>query len=199
MDRLRGHDSARVDGVEVAGVCVSPTMNTESRPPMSAGNSNRHIMRVSRRIVAKRMPSPSQPSVNRLWPFDETITRLRAHKTARAELKMRNRMVYQDFDLVFARELEHLHLTWTQLGQPTKAMAEWSFAKLLKEADVRRITFHGVRHTVATLLLQAGVPVHLVSARLGHSQTSQTLNTYAHALPSAQADAVARLGSVLHG
>jgi hypothetical protein len=38
----------------------------------------------------------------------------------------------------------------------------------------------------------------VVAQRLGHSKASQTLDTYAHALPSMQ-DAVTRLGAVLHG
>lgn len=56
-----------------------------------------------------------------------------------------------------------------------------------------------LRHTAATLLLAAGVPVHVVSARLGHASAMQTLSTYAHALPGMQADAAARLRALLHG
>jgi integrase len=40
-----------------------------------------------------------------------------------------------------------------------------------------------MRHTVATLMLQGGVPVHEVAARLGHAKASMTLDTYAHAQP----------------
>jgi integrase len=47
--------------------------------------------------------------------------------------------------------------------------------------------------------LAAGVPVHVVAARLGHSNVSMTLSTYAHSLPNMQADAAARLSDVLHG
>jgi integrase len=56
-----------------------------------------------------------------------------------------------------------------------------------------------MRHTCATLLLQAGTPVHIVSERLGHSKASMTLDVYAHVLPSSQLDAAARLDAVLHG
>ena len=45
----------------------------------------------------------------------------------------------------------------------------------IKAAKVRRIKFHGLRHTCARLLLQAGTPVHVVSERLGHSKVSMTM------------------------
>ncbi len=44
------------------------------------------------------------------------------------------------------------------------------------------ITLHGLRHTSATLAISQNVDVKTVSARLGHAQTSTTLNIYAHAL-----------------
>jgi integrase len=46
--------------------------------------------------------------------------------------------------------------------------------------------FHGLRHTCATLLLQARVPVHVVSERLGHATVSMTMEVYAPVLPDMQ-------------
>ena len=73
------------------------------------------------------------------------------------------------------------------------------FAKLTEAAGVRRIKFHGLRHTSATLSLQAGTPEHVVAARLGHAKVEMTLNVYAHALPNQQQAAAERLGAMLHG
>jgi integrase len=61
------------------------------------------------------------------------------------------------------------------------------------------VKFHGCRHTCATLLLQAGTPVHVVAQRLGHAKVTMTLEVYAHALPNQQQDAAAALGALLHG
>jgi integrase len=61
------------------------------------------------------------------------------------------------------------------------------------------ITFHGLRHTSATIALAAGVPVHVVSQRLGHATVSITLDVYAHALPEQATDAAARIGQALYG
>lgn len=46
------------------------------------------------------------------------------------------------------------------------------------------ITLHDLRHTSATLLISQSMDVKTVSARLGHAQTSTTMNIYAHALKS---------------
>ena len=64
---------------------------------------------------------------------------------------------------------------------------------------MKTITFHGIRHTCATLLLQAGEPVHVVSKRLGHARVEITLNTYAHVLPDMQKQAAVTMGALLHG
>jgi integrase len=55
---------------------------------------------------------------------------------------------------------------------------------------------HDLRHTHATLLLQAGLPIKVVSERLGHSRVAMTLDVYAHVLPAmdrAAADAIGAL------
>ena len=46
------------------------------------------------------------------------------------------------------------------------------------------IRFHDLRHTHASLLLQLGVPIKTISARLGHASVTTTLDTYAHLLPA---------------
>ena len=63
---------------------------------------------------------------------------------------------------------------------------------------MRRIKFHGLRHTCATLLLQARTPVHVVSERLGHATVAMTMEVYAHVLPDMQVEAAATLGALLH-
>jgi integrase len=77
-------------------------------------------------------------------------------------------------------------------------LGQREYAKLITAAGVKAIKFHGLRHTCATLLLQAGTPVHVVSERLGHSKVSMTLEVYAHVLPDMQNDAAAALGALLH-
>ena len=47
------------------------------------------------------------------------------------------------------------------------------------------------------LALNAGVPVKVVAQRLGHAKTDITNDIYAHALPSMQKDAAAKMSSLL--
>lgn len=58
---------------------------------------------------------------------------------------------------------------------------------------------HSLRHSSATLMLAAGVPIQLVSARLGHANAGFTLSVYAGFLPGAQAEAAEKLGALLNG
>ncbi len=50
----------------------------------------------------------------------------------------------------------------------------------VNRAGLPRITIHDLRHTAATLMLQAGVPMGLVSRRLGHKSITITMDRYAH-------------------
>lgn len=63
-----------------------------------------------------------------------------------------------------------------------------SFERIARRAGVRVIRLHDVRHTHATLLIAAGVPVKVVTERLGHAMSAFTIDTYQH-VPGMQADA----------
>ena len=62
------------------------------------------------------------------------------------------------------------------------------FNQILDKAELHRRGPHQMRHTFASLLLQAGVPITYVSQQLGHRDASITLRVYAHWLPDATAD-----------
>ena len=57
-----------------------------------------------------------------------------------------------------------------------------SFTLEVKRAGIKRVRFRSLRHSHLSMLLQAGMPVHAVSARAGHARASTTLDTYAHLL-----------------
>lgn len=65
------------------------------------------------------------------------------------------------------------------------------FKPLLKQCRIGEgFTFHGLRHTHATLLLQQGVNPKIVQERLGHSSIKVTMDVYSHVLPDMQKQAV---------
>jgi integrase len=66
-------------------------------------------------------------------------------------------------------------------------------------AGLPPIRLHDVRHTYATVALQAGVPVKVVSERLGHASIAVTLRIYAHVLPGMDRDAANTVAGVILG
>lgn len=60
------------------------------------------------------------------------------------------------------------------------------FQKIIKRNNLKKITFHGLRHTNTTMLISSGINVRSISNRLGHSRTSTTTDFYAHALESVE-------------
>lgn len=63
-----------------------------------------------------------------------------------------------------------------------------AFRRIVHNADVPPIRFHDLRHTQGSLLIKEGVPVKVVSERLGHANVAHTIQTYQHLLPGMQAD-----------
>mgnify|MGYP000152824535 CR=1 FL=1 len=89
---------------------------------------------------------------------------------------------------------EHPRLFTNQDGKPMSPSTPLNrLKKLLDRLGLRQVSLHSLRHTSATLLIQQGVNVRTVSSRLGHSQTSTTMNIYAHQLQSADAAAAEAL------
>jgi integrase len=67
-----------------------------------------------------------------------------------------------------------------------------TFRRIVANADVPPLRFHDLGHTHGSLLIKEGVPVKVVSERLGHAHIAHTIQTYQHLLPGMGADAAAR-------
>lgn len=119
----------------------------------------------------------------------ETVDALRAHRKRQAEERLAFGPGYVDSGLVFTAED----------GAPTHPDSfAHVFMRLRDKAKVRPIRFHGVRHTYATLALEAGVPPKIVSTRLGHSSVAFTLDVYTHAVPAMDADAADAVAGLIY-
>ncbi len=94
------------------------------------------------------------------------------------------------------QETERLMIQWDGKPMFPATLSHW-FGKFLKKNDLPQITFHELRHTSATLLINLGIDVATVAKRLGHAQNSTTLNFYTHAISSADKAAAERLGERL--
>jgi integrase len=67
------------------------------------------------------------------------------------------------------------------------------FFRCLEKAKLPRMRFHDLRHTFASLLLQAGEPIPYVKEQLGHSSIKTTVDVYGHLAPGVNRQAVNRL------
>jgi integrase len=134
---------------------------------------------------------PKTAKSRRVVALDDTVVAvLLRHRTRQRKDRFALGPAYDDRDLVLAR--------------PDGAPVQPSnfvqvFARRVGDAGVPAIRFHDLRHTHATLSLQAGIHPKIVSERLGHSSAAFTLDTYSHALPSLQADAAAAFGALVFG
>lgn len=120
----------------------------------------------------------------------ETVAQLRAHRDRQDEERTEWGVDYQDQDLVVAKEN----------GEPIHPHAfSQCFERLIEKHQLRRIRLHDLRHTHATLALKAGVPVKVISERLGHESPAFTLKQYAHVIPGMQAEAAAQVAAMIDG
>lgn len=71
------------------------------------------------------------------------------------------------------------------------------FARIVARSGLPKIRFHDLRHTHASLLVAHGIPIKVVTERLGHSHPAFTMHTYQHLLPGMSADAAARFAGLV--
>lgn len=83
-------------------------------------------------------------------------------------------------------------------GKPIRpAKLTKRFQQVAREAGLRVIRLHDARHTHATLMFDHGVPVHVVSRRLGHTSVATTADIYVARMPSADRAAADTWATVL--
>ena len=143
-------------------------------------------------IVANRVRSePKSDRGRRSIALDAgTVEALEEHRCRQADERDLLGRDYDDTDLVFCRE------DGTPIWPRTLSRA---FAQHTDAADVPRIRLHDLRHTHATLALQAGVHPKIIQERLGHATISITLDIYSHATPGLQQDAASQVANLVDG
>lgn len=113
---------------------------------------------------------------------------LKQYKIQQTKQRLKLGNLWQDTDFVFTQ--------WNGLPMNTYTVSHW-FPKFLSANNLKKITFHQLRHTNATMLLKAGMDLKSVSSLLGHSNVSTTGNIYAHVLQSANKTAAEKISDVL--
>lgn len=87
-----------------------------------------------------------------------------------------------------------------ELGRPLSgSWVTHRFHDMLDAAGLPSIPFHGLRHSAATAMLAAGVPLKVVSEALGHATITITADRYAGVVPAQRKDAAAAMERALGG
>ena len=128
-------------------------------------------------------------SVRRILLMPEDVKNLRAYKKWQENYSEELGDLFAGHDLVFTGP-------FGEPMSPTNFSRRY-FKPLLKKCNISSdFTFHGLRHTHATLLLRQGVNPKIVQERLGHSSIKVTMDTYSHVLPDMQRQALDALQGI---
>jgi integrase len=93
-------------------------------------------------------------------------------------------------------DCDQLFTQWNVKPAHPDTITKW-FEDFIKQTDLPQIHLHSLRHTNATLMIAGGEDIRTVSKRLGHAQVTTTVNTYTHAIQSADAKAAETLENIL--
>lgn len=149
-------------------------------------------VRVRRALVTgdggKMWSTPKTKAGRRTVSLDEdTVTVLRTHKARQNQEKLALGAGYLDDDLVTAQ-------ADGQTVSPTRITEQ--FGRLLRRTGLQHIRLHDLRHTYATLALEAGVNPKVVQENLGHSHVSVTLGIYSHVKKKMKTDTAELLATM---
>jgi len=99
------------------------------------------------------------------------VRAMKKQSAQQAEWRLASGADWPDLGLVFTN----------QRGDPIhRAVVAHSMARVCKRLSLPPVTPHGLRHLSASVLIAKGIPLPAVSARLGHSKVSITLDVYSH-------------------
>lgn len=135
---------------------------------------------------------PKTKKSKRTMPFPVGLVKsLKRHKIMQAAEILKSKPgSYNTSDLVFTASngmpIDHSNLV-NQVYKP-----------LLVKANLEPYRLYDLRHSSATLMVEANTHVKVVSERLGHSSAMLTLDTYSHCLPDMQAEVSSKLNDLLY-
>ncbi|MGH8990638.1 MAG: tyrosine-type recombinase/integrase [Acidimicrobiia bacterium] len=134
--------------------------------------------------------TPKSGEGRRIDLDDRTVTALKGWRRLQREERLRVGAEWVDSSYVFTDEFGKAMHPHSVAGY---------FDRAVRESGLPSLNFHGLRHSHATVLLRAGVPVRVVAERLGHADPAMTLRVYQHVVPGMQRDAAARAAEIVFG
>jgi len=101
---------------------------------------------------------------------------------------------YKDSD---GRESNRVFVQWNGKPIHPSTPSKW-WKKFREKYNLPELTFHGLRHTNASLLIAEGVDVQTVAKRLGHSKATTTTSIYSHFLRKPDREAADKLQNLFN-
>lgn len=117
------------------------------------------------------------------------VNLLREYKAAQNEERLKQGDNWQDHNRLFTQ--------WN--GEPIHpdTISKW-FTNFIKRYDLPKLTFHGLRHSNASLLIGQGVDIQTISSRLGHARVSTTTDIYSHQLRRPDVEAAEKIDNIFN-
>jgi|SRR5579871_311079 len=141
------------------------------------------IARQTKEVLESKGTKTVEPRVIKIP--DETLAKLEAHRKRQGEFRLLFGPDYNsDLDLIFANP------DGTPLKPNSISAAVSALFKRLKIPKPKGAALHLLRHTLASQMLDSGVPLPVVSKRLGHSSVRVTADIYSHAIHGQDDEAV---------
>jgi len=134
----------------------------------------------------------SQPKTEKGWRVvaldEQTVSVLRAHRSRQLQERLMLGGAYGDQGLVICQP------DGTPMHPKTLS---YRFTRASRRSGLPTIRLHDLRHSHATLALQAGIHPRVVQERLGHANVGVTLDTYSHVSLPMQAEAAATVAALI--
>lgn len=143
------------------------------------------VLRVEESVIPVRgelmfTPPKTKKGIRVLTLDSGTLAVMKAHRKRQAERQLALGPAWEDTGRVFTREDGSV----LHPDKLSKRFDVW-----VRRSGLPRITFHGLRHTWATMAMEKGIHTKVVSDRLGHANISVTLDIYSKVRPAMDAHA----------
>lgn len=133
-------------------------------------------------------PLKTEESTRTVSLPDICITAICEHKTRKVKEKAVADKIWKDNNLIFPS------LVGTPM-EPDNLRRSWG--RIRERAGIDAVRFHDIRYTCVSLLLDLGVPPHVVRDIVGHSDIEVTMTIYAHTALTEKQRALGKLGDAL--
>lgn len=158
---------------------------------------------LTKREVFDKAPK-NKTSIRTVTVPDFVMDLIQKYKTEQKELKVKLGDQWQGSDGKDWQNTNHLFIQWNgkqiNISTPYQTFKDiiHKYNATVEDESLKLpdIPLHGLRHTSATVLISEDVDVRTVSARLGHAQTSTTMNIYAHSLKESDKKAADKLNNL---